>query len=69
MAVSTGTATDYLDLLDRLRTFMLANGWASLRFEGGSEFIAEGEGLDAAIADEVVRSKMLEEKRRAAQTF
>jgi len=45
MAVSTGTATNYLDLLDRLRTFMLANGWASLRFDGGSEFIAEGEGL------------------------
>ncbi len=45
MAVSTGTATDYLDLLARLRTFMLANSWASLRFDGGSEFIAEGEGL------------------------
>jgi len=45
MAVSIGTATDYLDLLDRLRTFMLANGWASLRFDGGSEFIAQGEGL------------------------
>ncbi len=47
MAVQTGTATDYLDLLDALRTFMLANGWTSLRWSGASEFIAVGEGLGA----------------------
>ena len=54
MAFSTDTATDYLDLLDRLRTFALANGWTSLRYDindqGGSErqLILKGTGLSGA---------------------
>ena len=44
MPVSTGTASDYADLLSRLRTFMSANGWTSLRWTG-AEYIARGEGL------------------------
>jgi len=47
MAYETGTATDYLDLLDKLVTFMVANGWVSNRYEttGDYEFLAKGTGL------------------------
>jgi hypothetical protein len=50
MAYATGTAADYLDLLDKLRTFMLANDWESQRYttSGEYEFIAKGTGLEEA---------------------
>lgn len=34
MAFTTGTATDYLDLLDQLQTYLVAQGWTVLNYDG-----------------------------------
>lgn len=39
MAYETGTATNYLDLLSKIRTFCLAQGWTVDRWSGGTELI------------------------------
>lgn len=49
MSTSTGTATNYLDLLDRLRTFLTTglgagNNWTTDRWTGGNELIVHGPG-------------------------
>ena len=44
MAYEIDTATDYIDLLDRVRTLALAQGWAELRWTG-TELIMRGPGL------------------------
>lgn len=36
MAFTTGTATDYIDLAAKLRTFLMANGWSSLAYTPGN---------------------------------
>lgn len=36
MATTTGTATDYADLLDKLRAYLLANGWTILNYAAGT---------------------------------
>lgn len=59
MAVETGTATNYLDLLDKLRLFASTNStlvaagedWSVERWTGGNELILKGPGL--AAADEI----------------
>lgn len=50
MAYETGTASNYKDLLTKLRTFMVANGWVSNRWDadGDYEFLAKGTGLAGA---------------------
>jgi hypothetical protein len=53
MATETGTATNYLDLLDKLRLFASTNAtlvglgqqWAVERWTGGNELILRGPGL------------------------
>lgn len=44
MAYEIDTATDYIDLLDRVRTLALAQGWTALRWTG-TELIMRGPGL------------------------
>jgi hypothetical protein len=46
MAYQTGTANDYRDLLDKLRTFVVANGWQIKRWEQKEEdeLILQGPG-------------------------
>lgn len=36
MAFTTGTATDYLDLLDKLRLYLVAQGWTQLQWTAGT---------------------------------
>ena len=36
MAFTTGTATDYIDLLDKLRTYAVSNGWTQLSWTAGT---------------------------------
>ncbi|MGE4551797.1 MAG: hypothetical protein AB7D57_01725 [Desulfovibrionaceae bacterium] len=50
MAVSTGTASGHLDLLDRLQTFLAAQGWVIDLWDAGT-LVAHGPG--ASGADEV----------------
>lgn len=40
MAVETGTATDYHDLLDKLRIFLLAEGWTVLNWDAPGSITA-----------------------------
>lgn len=56
MAFTTGTATDYVDLLDKLRAYLLAQGWTILDFNlgtingGGNLFVrAPGAGADKQV--------------------
>ncbi len=43
MAYTTGTATDHVDLLDRLETFISSNGWTTLH-DGVNNLVAKGTG-------------------------
>jgi len=53
MAVETGTATDYLDLLNKLRVFLTTNetlvaagqNWTEMRWQNSNELILKGPGL------------------------
>jgi len=43
MAVSTGTATDYHDALNKLRLFLIAQGWTVLRWNAPASISLPGE--------------------------
>jgi len=47
MAHTAGTATDYLDLLDKLRLYLVAQGWTQLNFTGGDTLHIRGDGAGA----------------------
>jgi hypothetical protein len=52
MAWTTGTATDYADLLDELRAYLVTQGWVTQNFvpgtiAGGGELITRGPGVDS----------------------
>ncbi len=44
MAFQVGTATNQADLLARIRTFALANGWHDVYYSAGVSWVAYGEG-------------------------
>lgn len=53
MAFTTGTATDYVDLLDKLRLYLVAQGWTQLQWAagtvagGGGNLVVRGPGAGA----------------------
>jgi hypothetical protein len=53
MAWTTGTATDYVDLLDKLRAYLVTQGWTTLAFTagtipgGGGSLFTQGPGAGA----------------------
>lgn len=47
MAFTTGTATSYTDLLDKVRVFALANGWTANNWVAGTTLQLQGPGTGA----------------------